>query len=84
MSDVAANLGKGTAKAAKEGVSNRMEGARESLSNTVGGKVASAIREQGASQNTSDAQTETGSSDAGSDIPDSKHDEVNDFVKKQA
>ncbi len=50
MSDVAANLGKGTAKAAKEGISNHMEGARESLSNTAGGKIASAIREQGASQ----------------------------------
>ena len=57
MSDVAANLGKGTAKAAKEGISNRMESARESLSNTAGGKIASAIREQGASQNTSEAQT---------------------------
>lgn len=83
MSDVAANLGKGTAKAAKEGISNRMESARESLSNTAGGKIASAIREQGASQNTSEAQTDTGSSDAGSDVPDSKHDEVNDFVNKE-
>lgn len=82
MSDVAANLGKGTAKATKEGISNHMEGARETLSNTAGGKIASAIREQGASQNTNEAQTDTGSSDAGSDVPDSKHDEVNDFVKK--
>ena len=82
MSDVAANLGKGTAKAAKEGISNRMESARESLSNTAGGKIASAIREQGASQNTNEAQTDTGSSGAGSDAPDSKHDEVNDFVNR--
>jgi type IV secretory pathway TrbL component len=82
MSDVAANLGKGTAKAAKEGISNRMESARESLSNTAGGKIASAIREQEASQNASEAQTDTGNSHAGSDVPDSKHDEVNNFVNK--
>ena len=83
MSDVAANLGKGTAKAAKEGISSRMESVRESLSNTAGGKIASAIRDQGASQNTSEAPTDSGSSGAGSEAPDSKHDEVNDFVNKE-
>lgn len=73
MSDVATNLGKGSASAAKEGISSRLDSARESLSGTAGGKIADAIREQGASQTASEEPA---------DVPNSNHDEVNDFVNK--
>ncbi len=73
MSDVVTNLGKGSASAAKEGINSRLDSARESLSGTAGGKIAEAIREQGASQTASEEPV---------DVPNSNHDEVNDFVNK--
>lgn len=60
-----------------------MDSARESLSNTAGGKIASAIREQGTSQNTSETPTDSGSGDAGADVTGSKQDEVNDPTKRK-
>jgi type IV secretion system protein TrbL len=91
-SDMMSNLAKGIGSVAKDKAGSMMDSAKENISQTTGGKIASAIRNSGASNTESKTDGNSQQNNFGGDSlsagnggknsNSSKSDEVNQFVNK--